>query len=136
MNAQDTLDTTTAPTWLNLNAVVDAETVATLHELGDGVAAALEGLAPLLERCYRTLHRLDDVELGPFGETYGGGDGVYEAIYVFSGARRLSDLLYLLGAHVEGAAGENVERHEIPWLKQARADLGLNERGVKVADEG
>lgn len=133
MSTQDTLDTTTAPAWLNLDAVVDTETVSTLHELGDSVAAALEGIAPLLERCYRTLHKLDDIDPGPFGETYGGGDGVYEAIYLFSGARRVSDLLYLLAAHVEGAAGENVEdRHDIPWLKQARADLGLNERNVKA----
>lgn len=135
MNAQDTLDTTTAPAWLNLDAVVDAETVTTLHELADSAAAALQSLAPLLERCYRTLHKLDDVDLGPFGRTRE-GDGIYDAIYLFSGAQRLRDLLYLLGAHVEGAVGENVDdRYDIPWLKQARADLGLNERNVELSGE-
>ncbi|MDQ3642065.1 MAG: hypothetical protein M3450_11550 [Actinomycetota bacterium] len=132
----DTHDTTPPPAWLNLDAVVDEETVATLHELADSVEAALQGLAPLLERSYRTLHKLDGVDLGPFGQTYGGGDGVYEAIHVFSGARRLSDLLYLLAAHVEGASGEKVDdHHDIPWLTQARADLGLDEWNVTADTE-
>ena len=51
-----------------------------------------------------------------------------EVPHIHSSARRLSDLLYLLAAHVDAPAGGNVEDiFDVAWLQAARAELGLDE---------
>jgi hypothetical protein len=121
MNAQDTRPT--PPAWFNIDAVIDDETCAEMHRLGDLIEAAIDDLAPTLESCYRIQRRFSDATATADLE-----EGASDAIYVHSGAQRLSDLLYLLAAHVDGAAGEHVDGiHDIAWLKRARAELGLDE---------
>jgi len=111
------------PAWLNLHAVVDELTCGELHQLGDEVEAVIQELAPILEQCYRTLHKVDDAT-----QRLATGEDAWQIIHKHSGAERLSDLLYLLSAQVDGAAGEKVDDvHNIEWLTKARAEFGLDE---------
>lgn len=100
-----------------------------MRELAGRIEAAIEDLAPVLDRCYRTLQKVHAEMSAQLP-----GDAAWDVIHEHSGATRLSDLLYLLGAYVEGAVGENVSGHEIPWLDKARAELGLDEWNAARAD--
>ena len=58
MNVQDTRPQ--PPAWLNLHAVVDQETCAKIAQLARRVEAAIEDVSPVLDECYRTLHKVHD----------------------------------------------------------------------------
>ena len=116
------------PAWLNLHAVVDEETVDALRQLAERIEETIESLVPLLDRCYRTLRKVSEAvseaDLGEIARSYR-GEGVWDAIHIYSGAGRLSDLLYLLAAHVDAACGEKVDE-DIAWLRTAPAEFGLD----------
>lgn len=102
------------------HAVVDEQTRDELGRLAARIEQAIRELAPILDRCYRIQRQID--------AGVGGASGTGEVPHIHSGARHLSDLLYLLAAHVDAAAGENVEDiYDVAWLKAARAALGLDE---------
>lgn len=124
MNAQDTRPT--PPAWLNLHAVVSEQTCVEMAELGDRIEAAIADLEPALEQRYRILRDFDDAARGL-------DQDAWDAVHQHSGTLRLVELMYLLAAHVDGAAGEGVDDvHEVPWLKRVRAELGLDEWNVKA----
>ncbi|MDQ3641789.1 MAG: hypothetical protein M3450_10125 [Actinomycetota bacterium] len=112
------------PVWLNLHAVIDEETCAKIDQLAGRIEAAIEDLSPVLDECYRTLRKVHDaMSAGQVTE-----DAAWDIVHDHSGATRLTHLLRLLGAHADGAAGENVVGYDVPWLAGARAELGLGER--------
>lgn len=125
MSTQST--STAPPAWFNLHAVVDEATCASVRNLAGRIEAAIDDLAPVFDQCYRTLRQVHDAMAT---ELAGTGDATWDVINEHSGATRLSDLLYLLSAHADGAVGEKVTGHEIPWLEKARNDLGLDEHNV------
>ncbi|MDQ3641418.1 MAG: hypothetical protein M3450_08140 [Actinomycetota bacterium] len=107
------------PSSWHLHAVVDEQTCDELRGMAARIEQALRELVPILDRCYRVQQQSD--------AAVGRASSTDEVPHSNSGAGHLSELLYLPAAHVDAAAGENVEDiDDIAWLK-ARATLGLDD---------
>ena len=130
MNAQATRPT--PPAWLNIDAVIEPEERAELHQLAIEVVGATVRLEHLAERCFRALvvaersaSVMDDA--GPDG---------YEAFRRWSGTGELLDALYDLRNTVDAARSERPDADPPgEWWARVRAEMGVTEWGVKVSDE-
>ena len=127
MTEQDTL---TVPAWLNLDALIDSETVAELHRLAEEVERIVADFEERLAiPCYRGLFAAEtaaaDIDMGDEG---------FELVRRWSGAGRLHDALY---AFADTVVGANMERPntEPAWRAKVRADLGVDEWG-RAVDSG
>lgn len=122
MNAQDTRPT--PPAWLNLDAVIEPEARAELHQLALEVIGATVRIEGLAERCLRALVKAGR---GAGGMEDAGMDG-YEAFRRWSGLGTLQDALYALANTIDAARMERPDADPPgDWWNRVRAELGVNE---------
>jgi hypothetical protein len=128
MNTQDTRpDSAGPPAWFNVDGLIAPESAAELHRLADDVERLGAVFEPLAERCFRALQAADAAASNLPGDTY-------ELLRRWSGMGRLLDALFALANSVDAARIERPDA-EPAWWTKVRAELGLNEYGVKVSDE-
>lgn len=118
-------------TTFDIDRFIDEATQEEMHRLALEVRKAAIELRPLAIRAWRALHahELASLKHGALREAnsipFEEGEGQYEALWVESGAKALSDVLLEIETDVHIAQGEQAPYSDPDWIVEERSKAGF-----------